>query len=257
MRTEIYPLYLMNPIELGDMDAIRLMNRTDIKYLTDMTVLPAVLKRLGDMGYFVFELFGDRIHEYRSMYYDTAGLQMYLDHHNRRLVRQKLRTRCYVSSGRTFVELKSKNNHGRTKKKRLEISKENYNVTSFEDPGVLSWLEDRMCFPPEGVFPSLETTFSRITLVNPDMTERSTIDFDLRFQNERTGQSADMGRLVVIEVKQDGNVPSPMREILLDHRVKPFRISKYCIGIAMTDPSVRSGRFKQKIMRINKLKAQI
>jgi len=257
MRTELADLYSMTPIELGDMDCIRLMNRTDTKYLTDMKTLPAILEKLENIGYYVFEIFGDRIHEYRSMYYDTPDLQMYLDHHNRRLVRQKLRTRCYVSSGRTFVELKLKNNHGRTKKKRLEIPHEEYAVESFKNPEVLSWLEERMGCSLDNVSPALETTFSRITLVNPDMTERSTIDFDLCFHNERTGLSADMGRLVIIEVKQDGNTPSPMREILLNSRVKPFRISKYCIGTAMTDPFVRSGRFKQKLMMINKMEKQI
>jgi len=247
----------MKPIELGDMDCIRLMNRMDTKYLTDVDTLPAILERLDDIGYLVFEICGERTHGYRSMYYDTPQLQMYLDHHNRRLVRQKLRTRCYVSSGLTFVELKSKNNHGRTKKKRLEISEDGYLTSSFSDPKIHRWLEERMAYSPDDVFPSLETTFSRITLVNPGLTERSTIDFDLRFHNERTGLSADMGKLAVIEVKQDGNVPSPMREILLDCRVKPVRISKYCTGIALTDPTVKSGRFKQKLMLIDKMQTKI
>lgn len=257
MRTDLAPLYSMTPIELGDMDSIRLMNRMDTKYLTDMGTLPVVLERLEEMGYFVFEIFGDRIHEYRSMYYDTPDLQMYLDHHNRRLVRQKLRTRCYVSSGRTFVELKSKNNHGRTKKKRLETTRENFLVPAFSEEETVTWLAERMKYNPSNVFPSLETDFSRITLVNQDLTERSTIDFDVCFHNERTGLSADLGKLVIIEVKQDGNLPSPMREILDDLRVKPVKISKYCTGIVLTDSSVRRGRFKEKLMLINKMKSQI
>lgn len=257
MRTELLPLCSMKPIELGDMDAIRLMNRVDTKYLTDIGTLPIILKRLDEIGYNVFEIYGERVHAYRSMYYDTPELQMYLDHHNRRLVRQKLRTRCYVSSGRTFVELKSKNNHGRTRKKRLEITEKDYMIPSISDREVLSWLEERMKYSPYRVSPSLETCFSRITLVNPEKTERSTIDFDLCFKNERTGRCADMGKLVVIEVKQDGNYPSPMRKVLLECRVKPVRISKYCTGIAMTDSFVRSCRFKRKIMLINKMKKEI
>ena len=43
-----------------------------------------------------------------------------------------------------------------------------------------------------------------------------------------------------------------MRAILLDRRVKPVRISKYCIAVTLTDPSARSGRFKVKVRTIEK-----
>ena len=121
MQTEIDVIDKFTPIDLTQMDSIRLMDRIDTKFLTDLCTLKQILGKAADCGYFIFELFGRRIHGYCSMYYDTPSLQMYLDHHNRRLVRQKLRTRCYETSGQTFLELKSKNNHGRTKKKRLEI----------------------------------------------------------------------------------------------------------------------------------------
>lgn len=243
-----------NTIELSQMDTIRLMNRIDTKYLTDAATMKKVLARALDCGYLAFELSGRRIHEYRSMYYDTPSLQMYLDHHNRRLVRQKLRTRCYETTGQTFIELKSKNNHGRTKKKRLEIAPEKYWMTAMDDEVISQWLEEKMRYDRIGMSPSLETVFSRVTLVNPEKTERSTIDFDLRFNNIRCGTSADMGNLVIVEVKQDGNLPSKLRDILLESRVKPIRISKYCIGTAMTDNGVKSCRFKQKMILINKMK---
>ena len=53
-----------------------------------------------------------------------------------------------------------------------------------------------------------------------------------------------------------------MKGILLDHRVKPIRVSKYCIVTVLTRPDVKSGRFKVKLHRIEKtinntLKAEI
>jgi len=257
MSIESDALALFKPVELSEMDSIRLMNRVDTKYLTDIATLRKILAGAADCGYLAFEMFGKRIHEYRSMYYDTPSLQMYLDHHNRRLVRQKLRTRCYEDSGRTFLELKTKNNHGRTKKKRLEIAPEQYWMASIDDEEMTQWLEGRMTYGRTGMSPSLETCFHRITLVNPEKTERSTIDVDLRFRNIRCGTLADMGDLVIIEVKQDGNLPSKLRDILLELRVKPVRISKYCIGTAMTDMNVKSCRFKQKMILINKMKNRI
>jgi len=247
----------LSPIELSKMDSIRLMNRIDTKYLTDVRTMAKVLERVLDCGYLVFEMSGLRIHEYRSMYYDTPSLQMYLDHHNFRLVRQKLRTRCYGTSGLTFIELKSKDNHGRTKKSRMEIAPELYWMEAVEDKAVSPWLDGKMRYGRMEMSPSLETVFSRITLVNPEKTERSTIDFDLRFNNIRRGTSADMGDLAIVEVKQDANLPSKLRDILLEFRVKPIRISKYCIGTALTDDNAKSCRFKQKTLLINKMKNRI
>jgi len=253
-ETELDSLWGMSSISLGEMDAIRLMNRIDTKYLTDVLGLSAVLEKAAACGYLVLEEQGLRIQRYRSMYYDTPELQMYLDHHNKRLVRQKLRTRCYVDSGLTFLELKSKNNHGRTKKKRIEVAEDKYWLHNFDDRRMLDWLDGRMHYDLRMLTPSLETVFRRITLVNPERTERSTIDLDLSFCNVRKGTAADMAGLAVIEVKQDGAYPSVFRDILLECRVKPVRISKYCIGTALTDSSVRSGRFKEKMMIINKMK---
>ena len=43
-----------------------------------------------------------------------------------------------------------------------------------------------------------------------------------------------------------------MKDILLDHRVKPARLSKYCIGTTLTDGAVKSNRFKPKVRMIEK-----
>ena len=253
MPTDWTVLDSFTPVGLEQMEAVKLMNRTDTKYLTDTGTLRQVLADAAGCGYAVLELSGQHLHGYSSMYYDTPELQMYLDHHNRRLVRQKLRTRRYETTGETFLELKSKNNHGRTRKKRLQVSPDQYLMSTLQDPTLAAWMEERLVYPRITLSPALETCFSRITLVNHGLTERSTMDIGLRFHNPRRHTSADLGPLAIIEVKQDGNLPSLLREILLNHRVKPVRISKYCIGTALTDNEVRAGRFKHKLMLINKL----
>ena len=93
---------------------------------------------------------------------------------------------------------------------------------------------------------------SLITLVNPALTERLTIDTELCFTNFRTGRETDLQDAVIIELKQDGRARSQMKGILLDHRIKPVRVSKYCIAETLTDPCVKSGRFKVKVRTIEK-----
>ena len=245
------PLQALAPITLEEMDSVKLMNRIDTKYLTDEATLLKVLQDAAEAGYRVLVADGERISPYDSVYFDTDGLQMFSDHHNRSLRRQKVRTRAYVNSGDAFLEIKRKNNRGRTKKKRTGIPLQE--LPDFRaDEGACRYLADHSDFEATRLRPTLETLFLRITLVNPDLTERLTIDTRLCFKNVRTGLEASLRNAVIIELKQDGHAASPMKGILLAHRVKPARLSKYCIAVTLTDPSAKSNRFKVKVRLIEK-----
>ena len=245
------PLGALAPITLEEMDAVRLMNRIDTKYLTDEATLAGVLLDAAAAGYRALVADGARISPYDSVYFDTEGLRMFSDHHNKRLRRQKVRTRAYVNSGQAFLEIKRKNNRGRTKKKRTGIPMEE--LPDFRaDADACRYLDGHSDFRAGELSPALETVFRRITLVNPERTERITIDTELFFRNFRTGRKASLGDAVIIELKQDGHAASAMKRILLDHRVKTARISKYCIAVTLTDPSAKSNRFKVKVRQIEK-----
>ncbi len=241
-----------SPIRLEEMESIRLMNRTDTKYLTDSHTLKDILADAGRCGYRILETDGHRLNAYDSLYYDTAKLKMFMDHRNCHLVREKVRTRTYLSSGVTFLEVKRKNNHGRTRKKRMEITRELFSDFG-ESASACSWLACHSDFRPQALSPSVETVFERMTFVNPEMSERITVDTDIRFINLRTLLRSSLGEAVIIELKQDGREQSRMKSILSAHRVKPIKISKYCIGITATDPAARVGRFRQKARIIEKI----
>lgn len=244
-------LQALQPIILEEMDSIKLMNRIDTKYLTTENVLLQILSAASAAGYRVLVTKESRISPYDSIYYDTAGLKMFYDHHNRRLVRQKVRTRTYMSSGDAFLEIKRKNNKGRTKKKRIGIPAGE--LMDFRaDVRACEYLASHSWFTAEDLSPSVETLFQRITLANRALTERITIDTMLHFKNFRTGKETSLQDAVIIELKQDGRASSLMKTILLDLRVKPLRVSKYCIALSLTDPLAKTGRFKEKVRMIEK-----
>ena len=162
------------------------------------------------------------------------------------------RTSQCISSIMTFCEVKHKTNKGRTKKSRLQIQPETNIV---EDPETVAFLQEHQPYPLDSLGPQLETAFDRITLVNYEKTERLTIDCNLKFRNFAVGTTASFDELVVMELKQDGRARSLLKQVLFDLRIKPYKISKYCIGTAMTRPEVKQNRFKKKIRRINKLKS--
>ena len=121
------------------------------------------------------------------------------------------------------------------------------------DAEALEFLKTQVAYLPGDLLPQLHTIFNRITLVDKAKTERLTIDMNLRFANVQNGTKAELGPLLVIELKQNGLLASKMRNILLDMDVHPFKMSKYCIGTVLTNPEVKHNRFKEKIQRINKL----
>ncbi len=62
-----------------------------------------------------------------------------------------------------------------------------------------------------------------------------------------------MGQLVIIELKRDGLVYSPVLEMLRQLRIHPHGFSKYCMGSALTNPQLSVNRFKRKLIEINKI----
>ena len=243
------------PITLEEMSAVKLMNRIDTKYLVYRNRLPEILSRLTE-DYFVQENAGKRISHYNTLYYDTPDAQMYVAHHDRKLTRQKLRARIYCDTGTAFCEIKNKNNKKRTKKKRIPIE-----VSQFGDmldyTEARTFVTEKLHYEVSSLIPQVENEFDRITLVNKGRTERLTIDSDIRFINRHTGLSAAVPDLVIIELKQDGNIPSFFKRVLLALRIKPKRISKYCLGTVLTNPEIKANRFKKKLRYINKLSQNI
>ena len=241
----------MKPITLDEMSTVKLMNRIDTKYVVTEAQLQAILSGIRD-HYYAQEVEGNRLSPYKTVYYDTPELTMYLIHHDRHLVRDKVRVRTYVDSNLTFCEVKHKNNKGRTKKKRIAVEPI---PNIIDNPEAAAFLAQKQPYEVDTLSPHLVTAFDRITLVNDEKTERLTIDCNLCFENLRSGNTASMAPLAVMELKQDGRTHSLLKDVLFELRIRPFKVSKYCIGTCLTRPEVKQNRFKKKLRRIEKLKA--
>ena len=233
------------PITLEQMSGVKLMNRTDTKFVTTLERLRLLLQMAQD-DYYIQEIDGERNMEYDTTYFDTTAFDMYRQHQYGHANRQKIRFRTYVSSHLQFMEVKTKNNHGRTKKKRIEVT--DMDVT---DVVKREFLEKHLRYGVDTLQPAINNHFRRITLVNHAKTERLTIDSELCFHNMISGIDKDMGDLVIIELKRDGLVYSPVLEMLRQLRIHPHGFSKYCMGSALTNPELPVNRFKTKLRDID------
>lgn len=249
MLDEVLPV--LAPISLEEMSSVKLMNRTDTKYLLNRRILDSLADHWSS-SFYVQEVSGSRIAHYRTLYFDTSDAMTYTIHHNQHLHRQKIRQREYMDTGTVFCEVKNKVNTGRTKKKRMEIPATEWGRL-YNLPEMEQFLKERVWLTQERLYPRLQNQFRRITLVNRAKTERITIDSGICFHNVLTGMDADVSELVIIEVKQDGNHPSDFKRLLLDARVQQKGLSKYCLGMLLTDNNIKYNRFKDKVRHVSKL----
>jgi hypothetical protein len=212
------------------------------------------------LPYFKVQIINEkRIAPYCTQYFDTPHLDMFLMHQNGKLNRQKVRIRSYIDSNLSFLEVKNKNNKGRTSKIRVPIQQSHLNSIDELDDNK-QFLEKNSIFGSDKLVPVLANNFNRITLVNNRKTERITIDLDLSFTNYKTEEETSLEKLMILELKQDGWKHSDFRDILNRLRIKKISFSKYCMGTFLTNPvidtanpDIKYNRFKRKITRINKL----
>ena len=250
-----------SPITLDEMSGIKLMNRTDTKFVTTVDRLRLLLE-LARGDYRAQEINGRRVASYYTAYFDTPDNNMYIVHQNGHAGRQKLRIRSYIESGLNFLEVKTKNNHGRTKKKRIDMvgfdpQHPDHGIRFLgQDEQYRSYdefLHKHLRYDPTVLTEHLENHFDRITLVNKAKTERLTIDSNLCFHNLKTGNDVDLTGLVIIELKRDGLQPSPILGMLRDLRIKPSGFSKYCMGSALTNSALKRNNFKERLRLVERL----
>ena len=240
----------MKPITLEEMKSVRLMKRTDTKFVTNTQTLEQLLVLTAER-YAAQHNNGKCIAGYRTVYWDTPVThEMFRQHHCAHFPRTKVRARTYLDSGHSFLEVKKKDNHGKTRKKRIEIPSIEAVINDHYGE---EFLTERTGYTFNNIIPTMENAFHRITLVNDAKTERLTIDFGIRFLNHETGETGEIDNIVIIELKRDGRVHSPILSLLRQLRIKPSGFSKYCIGSAITNSDLKINRFKKRLHRYEKI----
>ncbi|NRA55989.1 MAG: polyphosphate polymerase domain-containing protein [Gammaproteobacteria bacterium] len=238
---------------LSDLNNASLMNRVDSKFLVNRDQLPLILQHCRDQ-YSVLEIEQRQRFKYQSCYYDTGDLTFFYQHHQGKLNRIKLRHRSYVDTGTSFVELKFKNNKGRTIKTRVAAGDNPIVALERAQP----FLIDQGVSNLDDLKAVQTGQYSRISLANETLGERLTIDSDLSFFNLTNWQSKTLSNVVILELKQHRhNRRSPLYQLMRTMAVRPQSFSKYCIGMALTrDPSLRVNRFKKNLLNLNKIEQQ-
>ena len=119
-RSTLRAVAALDPIGLAEVEqTANLQTRMDRKYLVPLDVADRlVAETMPDAR--VLTIDGGTRFGYESVYFDTADLAAYRGAAGSRRRRFKVRTRTYLNSGHTVLEVKTRNGRGETVKERMD-----------------------------------------------------------------------------------------------------------------------------------------
>jgi len=240
-------LVRFEPISLAQMNDVALQDRIDTKFVLQAEQLYRALVALRQQ-YRVLDIAGVRLSHYQTLYFDTADFTLYRRHHAGGRNRYKVRSREYIDSHLSFLEVKHKVDDQRTIKNRMQTPGLVTRLTAAAD----DFMEAYFPLDLETLEPKLWNDFYRITLVSKQRPERLTLDLNLS-QGSGSRRAALPG-VAIAEVKQAGlDRNSDFMQQMRTMRVRPTGFSKYCVGVSLLYPTVKHNRFKPKLQLINEL----
>lgn len=234
------------------MDRVKLQNRTDTKFVFNANLLPTILHEIKPY-YFILAIKEKRMNSYQTLYYDTKELLSYIQHHNGKENRIKVRFRKYIESQLAFLEVKYKTNKGKTIKARTQVKDIAQELSPFADQFVAA--NSFSFFNAQQLVPTLWNNFTRITLVHKKDNERLTLDLNLNFKSFSNNTEVNLPHIVIAEVKQEkASFNSDFIRVIRKHFIRQSSMSKYCVGTALLNKGLKQNNFKARILEINKLK---
>jgi hypothetical protein len=224
-----------------------LLTRLDRKYLLPASSLPSFLGQMpADVR--MLEIDGQRDFSYRSIYFDTAGLDSYHAAAHGRRRRFKVRVRTYLDSGLDFVEVKTRGARGVTVKERIPYDGDGSRLGPAGVEYAHSVLNDAG-IPAEGLdfHPVMATYYRRATFFVPETGSRVTVDRDLAWVLP-DGSTTRMPGSVVVETKSARSA-SDVDRLLWSLGHRPCRISKYATGLAALRPELPANKWHSLLHR--------
>ena len=210
-----------------------MQRRAESKFAMPVSAAAALLPALaGD--YALLSAGAARIATYRTLYFDTAELELFHAHRCGRRIRHKVRIRHYEERSVSFLEVKTRLREDQTRKARRPRA---FGDSVFSPEDVEFVRVSGACH--KRLFPQVWTNFRRVTLLGTHMEERVTIDLDVSVSTG--GRAQSLTDLAVVEVKQARlDRGSVAMEALREAGWREGWGSKYCAGIALTRPEVRA-----------------
>lgn len=237
-----------NTVPLSAAAGVSLSDRLERKFVLPAKDLSHWLMQLNEQYSLVATQSGAGA-AYTTQYFDTADFRLYHDHHNGRAFRTKVRTRSYLAGGKHWLELKRGGRHGRVHKERVLLREETQRFSEKE----LDFLRQHLHFDPALLLPSIQTHYTRITLLSKTENERVTADINIGFS--AFNRDIALGEFTILEVKGQAGEQSMAVNLLRDGGIRSVALSKYCLGINYLYPELKKNNFKRRLRQVEMIQS--
>jgi hypothetical protein len=234
--------------DLNQIKKVSLLDRIESKYVLHDKDLETFISALP-LHLQVLNINSEKLCAYKTTYFDTLNHDMYLDHHRGKANRYKIRVRNYLNTESAFLEIKNKNNKGKTLKNRLTIP---FGIEISKSKDVQDFIKSSSPYCIENIYPNITTSYDRITLVDFNNQLRMTIDTNLQVSTKHENRT--IKNLCIVEIKKPTHETNELEQIIKEIGIQKFSISKYCMAINLLT-NKKMNRFKSKIRNLEKLLA--
>lgn len=225
-----------------------LLTRVDRKYIVTREQAEQALAIL-DPTTRVLELSGQRSSSYESVYYDTPSFEGYLLAAHGRRRRVKIRTRSYLDTETSFLEVKTRGGRDTTVKERVAVAIDTTTdrlTGDALDYARSTCADAQVSIDVSAVRAVLTTRYLRSTLLLTDGS-RATLDTALTWVAQ-DGRELHLANHVILETKS-ALLPSALDHALWRMGIRPARISKFATGMAALHPELPSNKWHRVLQR--------
>ncbi len=242
-------LPLLNDLRGIAMDkkaSIQFMDRIDARYLFDKTHLEEIIQKIRP-HYKLIHFEGKRLFQYDTLYFDTPERLFYYQHLAGKLNRYKIRSCRQVETNEQYFELKFRNNKSFTRIQRIQLEDLSEDISG----NGRQLLLQNIPIDVSSLEPAVWIYYHRIMLVRPETRERLTFDLNVWFRWR--SKSVAYPNLVIADVQQEKGSVSPFKNLMKEKEIREGGVSKYCLGLASVEPSLKVNAIKPILTRINRL----
>ena len=235
-------------IPYTEIKGARFRKRATSKYVIPGSTLSGLLRSCSGR-YLIAERNGERVLPVGLVYFDTPGLRFFNQHVNGKLKRVKVRTRMWLRSGEQTLEIWKRKNKGTMLKRIVPLELEDGTANGKSE----NLFEEYSGVAIGEVQASVALKYCRITLVNETLSERITIDTNLKFALPDSPDGAiSLPDLAIVEVRHAPHTRSFAGGLMKTWKIRKLRISKYCLGVSLLKTNAKVNSYKPILRNISK-----
>lgn len=236
----------LREIAINESAPAHFINGIEARYLLPQQKLEEILAAVQPY-YKLLHLREKRLFRHDTLYFDTPERLFYHQHISGRTNRYKIRSHRYVETDEHYFELKCRTNKKHTLIQRVPLDDLSEDICDYGKQLIVKNIPIRTF----GLAPALWVYHHRFMLVNPDTNERLSFDANVWFRWKT--KFVAYPNLIIADVQQERSRLSPFRMLMKEMGIREGGISKYCLGLANIEPTLKVNTIKPILVKINQL----